>query len=60
MNSNTYGSQHSSFVSILNDDTAIVIYLDGDPRIKATLKGVIMNKNLKKIGDEFEIASFVE
>ncbi|CAK70828.1 unnamed protein product (macronuclear) [Paramecium tetraurelia] len=55
VNQITQGNQHSAQISILNDDTAIILYIDGNLEQGALLKIARFTKNQQRIGDDIDI-----
>ncbi|CAD8201319.1 unnamed protein product [Paramecium octaurelia] len=55
VNQITQGNQHSVQIQILNDDTAIILYVDGNPEEGALLKIARFTKNQQRIGDDIDI-----
>ncbi|CAD8121177.1 unnamed protein product [Paramecium sonneborni] len=54
---NSQGAQHSPHAAVLQDDTVIIIYIDGDPfNGNAILKAQKFDKLMQRIGDEFQVA----
>ncbi|CAK57264.1 unnamed protein product (macronuclear) [Paramecium tetraurelia] len=47
-----FGAQHSPQVAVLEDDTAIITFIEGNPEKEAMIKGIRFNNHLDVIGNE--------
>ncbi|CAD8185482.1 unnamed protein product [Paramecium octaurelia] len=47
-----FGAQHSPQVAVLEDDTAIITFIEGNPEKEAMIKGIRFNNHLDIIGNE--------
>ncbi|CAK83942.1 unnamed protein product (macronuclear) [Paramecium tetraurelia] len=59
INAKSQGQCHSPKVALLQDDTVVIIYVDGDPQIsEAIIMAQKFDKQLQRIGDEFQVGTF--
>ncbi|CAD8100910.1 unnamed protein product [Paramecium primaurelia] len=53
-----FGTQHSPQVAVLEDDTAIITFIEGNPEKEAIIKGIRFNNQLQTIGNEQLFTTF--
>ncbi|CAD8111728.1 unnamed protein product [Paramecium sonneborni] len=53
-----FGAQHSPQVVVLEDDTAIISFIEGNPEKEAMIKGLRFNNKLEIVGNEQLFTTF--